>query len=69
MNKDLFTTRELQVLKLLCKGYTNPQIAQCLFVSTHTAKAHVNAILHKLNVKNRTQAAFISGYKGLINNI
>lgn len=53
----MFTDREKDVLELICKGYTNSQIAESLNISFHTAKAHVASILHKLNVKNRLLAA------------
>ena len=55
-NKYNFTERELEVLKLLSKTYTNPQIAKELCISTHTAKAHVCAILHKMKVDDRVKA-------------
>lgn len=53
----MLTNREKEVLELLKKGYTNREIADMLCISAHTSKAHVAAILHKLNVKNRLQAA------------
>lgn len=59
-NKNL-TNREEEVAKLLCKGLTNKEIAKVLIISITTAKAHVNAILRKLNVKNRTLAAYNFG--------
>lgn len=49
--------RELQVLDLLVKGYTNPQIAERLVISTGTVKTHVHHICGKLGVRNRSQAA------------
>lgn len=52
----MLTNREKEVLELLAKGYTNPEIAQTLYISPHTVKAHVAAILKKLNVKNRLLA-------------
>lgn len=52
----MLTNREKEVLKLLAKGYTNPEIAQMLYISPHTVKAHVAAILKKLNAKNRLLA-------------
>lgn len=52
----MLTNREKEVLELLAKGYTNPEIAQMLYISPHTVKAHVAAILKKLNVKNRLLA-------------
>jgi DNA-binding NarL/FixJ family response regulator len=51
------TSRELEVLKLLSQGQTNPQIARNLLFSVSTVKAHVRSILSKLDVSDRTQAA------------
>lgn len=51
------TPRELQVLRLITLGYSNSQIAKILSITLHTVKAHVQAILYKLRVKNRVQAA------------
>ena len=51
------TERELDVLKLIVKGFSNAEISENLCVSIHTAKAHVCNILHKLSVDDRTQAA------------
>ena len=51
------TPREIEVLKLLSQGQTNPQIAQNLLVSRGTVKIHVQHIISKLGVSDRTQAA------------
>jgi DNA-binding NarL/FixJ family response regulator len=51
------TPREAEVLKLLAQGRTNPQIAQDLTVSRGTVKIHVQSIIAKLGVSDRTQAA------------
>jgi two-component system, NarL family, response regulator LiaR len=51
------TPREAEVLKLLAQGRTNPQIAQDLTVSRGTVKIHVQNIIAKLGVSDRTQAA------------
>jgi DNA-binding NarL/FixJ family response regulator len=51
------TPREIEVLKLLSQGQTNPQIAQNLLFSVSTVKAQVRSILSKLGVSDRTQAA------------
>ena len=51
------TTRETQILKLITKGYSNIEIANTLFVSINTTKAHVASILQKLEVDDRLQAA------------
>ena len=48
--------RELEVLELLAKGYSNIEIASQLFVSLSTMKAHNQNLFEKLDVKRRTQA-------------
>lgn len=62
----MLTERELEVLEYVCKGYSNNEIAQALFISEHTAKAHVTAILRKLEVKNRTIAAYLAGKNNIL---
>jgi DNA-binding NarL/FixJ family response regulator len=51
------TPRELEVLRLVADGKTNAEIAQELFVSVGTVKVHVERIIDKLDVSDRTQAA------------
>ena len=46
------TRREKEVLKLIAEGYTNPQIAEKLFVSQTTVDSHRKNLMAKLNVKN-----------------
>jgi len=55
LKKDL-TPREIEILKLISKGYSNKEIAK-LFLSEKTVKNHVYNIFKKLDVKDRTQAA------------
>ena len=55
--EDTLTPREMEVLKLLTTGQTNQQIAQTLTISKGTAKVHVERIIRKLGVSDRTQAA------------
>jgi DNA-binding CsgD family transcriptional regulator len=57
------TKREKTVLELLTQGYSNTEIAMVLGISTHTAKAHVQHILTKFKVQNRTRLAFVCGAK------
>jgi NarL family two-component system response regulator LiaR len=51
------TARELEVLRLIARGLQNKQIAAQLHLSEKTVKTHVSAILRKLHVTDRTQAA------------
>ena len=53
--------REQEVLKLLCEGKNNIEIAEILHISKHTAKAHVTSIIRKLECRNRTNAAYVAG--------
>ena len=52
----LLTSRELEVLRLMADGLSNPQISRRLVVSLDTAKTHVHHILDKLEADSRTQA-------------
>lgn len=61
-----FTARELDVLRLLVQGKSNPEIGQALFISPTTVRSHVTAILTKLNVANRTQAALVAQERQLV---
>ena len=51
------TSREKEILSLIAQGLSNTEIANKLFISAHTAKAHVGNILLKLSVTDRVQAA------------
>jgi DNA-binding CsgD family transcriptional regulator len=53
----LLSARERQVVVLLARGYSNPQIGEVLCVTAHTVKVHVEHILAKLGVGSRTEAA------------
>ncbi len=58
------TPRQIEVLKRLVRGESNKQIARSLGMLESTVKVHVKAILHKLGVKNRTQAAITGMQQG-----
>jgi DNA-binding NarL/FixJ family response regulator len=60
------TRREVEVLRLVGRGYTNSQIARSLFVSVSTVKKHVQRIFAKLGVSDRTQAAVKANGMGLL---
>ena len=53
---DDLTSREMEVLLLITKGYANQEIADELFITLKTVKTHVSNILSKLEVVDRTQA-------------
>ncbi len=54
------TPREKEVLQLIAKGLNNREIAGKLFISERTVKNHVNSILSRLNLRDRTQAAIFA---------
>jgi DNA-binding NarL/FixJ family response regulator len=54
------TPQQIRVLMMLSEGHPNKKIAHALSVSEATAKAHVSAILEKLEVENRTQAVILA---------
>ncbi len=60
------TEREMEVLELIVEGLSNPQIADRLFITKATAKAHVHSILQKLCVDDRTQAAVLAMRQGYV---
>ena len=60
------TSRQIDVLRLLCEGRSNKEIGRMLGVSQKTVKVHVTAIFKALNVVNCTQAAAKADKAGLI---
>jgi len=65
---DNLTPREHQILSLLAEGQSNKVIARNLGISDGTVKLHVKAILRKLNIHSRVQAAVIAVEQGLREN-
>jgi NarL family two-component system response regulator LiaR len=63
--EEILTARELDVLRCLGRGRSNKEIAEELFISEKTVKTHVSAILDKLSLSDRTQAALYAGKRGL----
>jgi len=60
------STRELEVLKLMVEGLSNPEIAEKLYLSPNTVKTHVRGIMNKLAVDDRVQAAVVALRSGLV---
>jgi len=60
------TAREMEVLRLIVDGLSNPEIAERLTITKATAKAHVHSILQKLCVDDRTQAAVLAMRQGYV---
>jgi NarL family two-component system response regulator LiaR len=65
LSPDPLTGREIDVLKLVAQGRTNSEIAQILVISERTVGNHINNILSKLHLANRTQAALYALREGL----
>ncbi len=60
------TEKQKEVLRLVCMGLSNKEIGKKLYMSVFTSKAHVGAILRRLNVKRRATAAYLAGKNNLI---
>lgn len=54
------TERELEFIRLVAQGLTNQEIADTLFLSTGSVKNAISTILHKLNLRDRTQLAIFA---------
>ena len=60
------TLRQLEVVGMLGRGFSNKEIALALKVAERTVKAHVTAVFEALNVKNRTQAVLAAQRLGFL---
>ncbi|MCH3914231.1 MAG: LuxR C-terminal-related transcriptional regulator [Acidaminococcaceae bacterium] len=60
---DRLSTREQEVVGLLCKGFTNKQIAESMVISEKTVKTHISNILNKMSMRDRMQVVlyFLKG--------
>lgn len=66
MSNPELSDRELEVLRLLAKGMSNQAIGTALNISESTIKSHVNHVLNKLGVSDRTQAVITAVKRGLV---
>lgn len=66
MGGPALTARELEVLKRIVAGRSNKEIASDLHISEATVKTHINSILSKLGVSDRTQAATSALQRGIV---
>jgi DNA-binding NarL/FixJ family response regulator len=62
---ETLTPRELDVLRLITKGYSNAEIGRELFISDTTVKTHVTRLLQKLDLRDRAQAIVLAYQTGL----
>ena len=60
------TTRELEVLRLLVAGRSNPEIANALYISRRTVTTHLTNLFTKLGVSNRVEATVAAQQRGII---
>lgn len=60
------TRREMQLLKLLARGYTYREVAEDLNVSSHTVNSHIKNLYRKLSVKTKNEAVFAATRQGLL---
>ncbi|HEX6497609.1 MAG TPA: response regulator transcription factor, partial [Micromonosporaceae bacterium] len=63
---DVLTAREVEVLRLVATGLSNPEIARHLMVSEATVKTHLNRTMAKLNLSSRAQAVVLAYEVGLV---
>jgi two-component system NarL family response regulator len=66
MNNPVLSERELAVLRSMAQGMSNADIATALSISAGTVKSHVNRILSKLDVDDRTQAVIVAVKRGIV---
>ncbi|MFO7030576.1 DNA-binding response regulator [Limnospira fusiformis CCALA 023] len=65
-NLGTLSPRELEVLKLMVEGKSNPEIAEALYLSPNTIKTHVRGIMNKLAVDDRVMVAVVALRSGLV---
>ncbi|SFV20090.1 LuxR C-terminal-related transcriptional regulator [Micrococcus terreus] len=63
---DLLSERELEVMRLIARGYTYKEAAKQLFISVRTVETHVSHVLRKLQLSNRHELSRWAGERGLL---
>jgi len=66
MSAPSLTGRETEVLQLIVGGNSNKEIASAMSISEATVKTHINSLLSKLGVTDRTQAATTALQRGIV---
>ncbi|MEI2579334.1 response regulator transcription factor [Scytonema sp. PRP1] len=66
LSKPELSERELEVLRLITQGMSNLEIGTALSIGESTVKSHVNRILSKLGVNDRTQAVIVAVKRGIV---
>ena len=66
LNRSALSPRELDILRLIVKGLNNQEIADALNITRGTVKWHVNIILRRLDVNDRTQAVVVAAQRGIV---
>ncbi len=69
LTREALTSRESEVLHLVASGHCNKYIATQLQIAVGTVKAHVKAIMNKLDASCRTEAVSIAAQRGLVDNL
>ncbi len=66
ISPNVLTEREREVLALLSRGFSRPEIAGFLDISRHTVATHIGKIYEKLEVSSRSEAAIYAERSGLV---
>jgi two-component system, NarL family, response regulator len=66
INRPALSPREVDILRLIVKGLNNQEIAHALSITHGTVKWHVNIILRRLGVNDRTQAVIVAAQRGIV---